>query len=111
MFDHILKTDFNRKRNSRGSKKNGVLMAWNDKNNQNPWGRNNQTPPELEEVIKDFKNKFKSTFGGSSSGGGSTGGSGVTKTARGGLKYLLILAVLVWLLSGIYIVDPAERGV
>ena len=70
-------------------------MAWNDKNNQNPWGRNNQTPPELEEVIKDFKNKFKSTFGGSSSGGGSTGGSGVTKTARGGLKYLLILVVLV----------------
>ncbi|SVD54551.1 uncharacterized protein METZ01_LOCUS407405, partial [marine metagenome] len=90
-----------------GQQQNGVLMAWNDKNNQNPWGGNNQTPPELEEVIKDFKNKFKSTFG----SGSSSGGSGVTKTARGGLKYLLILVVLVWLLSGIYIVDPAERGV
>ena len=27
-------------------------MAWND--------NNNQTPPELDEVIKDFKNKFNS---------------------------------------------------
>jgi len=27
------------------------------------------------------------------------------------LKYFVILAVLLWLLSGIYIVDPAERGV
>ncbi|MCS5592683.1 MAG: protease modulator HflK N-terminal domain-containing protein, partial [Gammaproteobacteria bacterium] len=25
-------------------------------NNQNPWGNNNQSPPELDEVIKDFKN-------------------------------------------------------
>ena len=42
-------------------KQNGASMAWNDKN---PWGGNNQTPPELDEVIKDFKNKFNSTFGG-----------------------------------------------
>ena len=35
-------------------------MAWND--------NNNQTPPELDEVIKDFKNKFNSAFGGKSSG-------------------------------------------
>jgi len=83
-----------------------ALMAWNDKNNQNPWGGNNQTPPELEEVIKDFKNKFNTRFGGGSSGKG-----GVNKAARGSLKYFVILAVLLWLLSGIYIVDPAERGV
>ena len=35
-------------------------MAWND--------NNNQTPPELDEVIKDFKNKFNSTFGGKTPG-------------------------------------------
>ena len=81
-------------------------MAWNDENNKNPWGGNNQTPPELEEVIKDFKNKFNTRFGGSSSGKG-----GLNKAARGSLKYFVILAVLLWLLSGIYIVDPAERGV
>ena len=79
-------------------KQNGVEMAWND--------NNNQTPPELDEVIKDFKNKFNTTFG-----GGSSNNSGVSKAAKGSFKYVLILAVLVWLLTGIYIVDPAERGV
>ena len=81
-------------------KQNGAEMAWND--------NNNQTPPELDEVIKDFKNKFSNTFGG---GGSSSNNSGVSKAAKGSFKYILILAVLVWLLSGIYIVDPAERGV
>ena len=79
-------------------KQNVAEMAWND--------NNNQTPPELDEVIKDFKNKFNTTFG-----GGSSKNAGVGKTAKGSFKYILILAVLVWLLSGIYIVDPAERGV
>ena len=83
-------------------------MAWNDDNNKNPWGGNNQTPPELEEVLKDFKNKFNTRFGGGSSGSGK---GGVSKAAKGSLKYFVILAVLLWLLSGIYIVDPAEKGV
>ena len=87
-------------------KQTGASMAWNDKDNQNPWGGNKQTPPELEEVIKDFKNKFNTRFGGGSSGKG-----GVSKAARGSFKYFIILAVLLWLLSGIYIIDPAERGV
>ena len=87
-------------------KQTGASMAWNDKDNQNPWGGNKQTPPELEEVIKDFKNKFNTRFGGGSSGKG-----GVSKVAKGSFKYFVILAVLLWLLSGIYIIDPAERGV
>ena len=73
-------------------------MAWND--------NNNQTPPELDEVIKDFKNKFNSTFGGKSSGK-----SGATKAAKGSFKYIFILAFIVWMATGIYIIDPAERGV
>ena len=73
-------------------------MAWND--------NNNQTPPELDEVIKDFKNKFNSTFGGKSSGN-----SGASKAAKGSFKYIFILAVIVWMATGIYIIDPAERGV
>ena len=87
-------------------KQTGASMAWNDKDNQNPWGGDKQTPPEIEEVIKDFKNKFNARFGGGSSGKG-----GVSKAARGSFKYFIILAVLLWLLSGIYIIDPAERGV
>ena len=89
-----------------GQKQTGAKMAWNDDNNKNPWGGNNQTPPELEEVLKDFKNKFNTRFGGGSSGKG-----GVSKAAKGSFKYFVILAVLLWMLSGIYIVDPAEKGV
>ena len=77
---------------------NGATMAWND--------NNNQTPPELDEVIKDFKNKFNSTFGGKSSGN-----SGASKAAKGSFKYIFILAFIVWMATGIYIIDPAERGV
>ncbi|MDC1318466.1 FtsH protease activity modulator HflK [Candidatus Thioglobus sp.] len=77
---------------------NGASMAWND--------NNNQTPPELDEVIKDFKNKFNSTFGGKSSGSSSAG-----KAAKGSFKYIFILAFIVWMATGIYIIDPAERGV
>ena len=77
---------------------NGVSMAWND--------NNNQTPPELDEVIKDFKNKFNSTFGGKSSGN-----SGASKAAKGSFKYIFILAFIVWMATGVYIIDPAERGV
>ena len=73
-------------------------MAWND--------NNNQTPPELDEVIKDFKNKFNSTFGSKT-----PGNSGASKAAKGSFKYIFILAFIVWLATGIYIVDPAERGV
>jgi membrane protease subunit HflK len=77
---------------------NGASMAWND--------NNNQTPPELDEVIKDFKNKFNSKFGGKSSGS-----SGASKAAKGSFKYIFILAFIVWMATGIYIIDPAERGV
>ena len=79
-------------------KQNGATMAWND--------NNNQTPPELDEVIKDFKNKFNSTFGGKSSGN-----SGASKAAKGSFKYIFILAFIVWMATGVYIIDPAERGV
>ena len=77
---------------------NRAEMAWNDDNNQ--------TPPELDEVIRDFKNKFNSTFGGNSSNK-----SGASKAAKGSFKYIAAIAILVWLATGIYIIDPAERGV
>ena len=57
---------------------------------RSPWGGNNQTPPELEEVIKDFKNKFNTRFG----GGGSSGKGGLNKAARGSLKYFVILGCI-----------------
>ena len=82
-------------------------MAWNDDKNQNPWGGNGQTPPELDEVIKDFKNKFSGIFGGKQPPNSDT----LNLPSKGNLKYIFILVLLVWILSGIYIVGPAEKGV
>jgi len=82
-------------------------MAWNDNNNQNPWGNNGQTPPELDQVIIDFKKKFSGVFGGKSPSNSDTPGL----PSAGGFKYIFILVLLVWILSGIYIIDPAEKGV
>ena len=83
-------------------------ISWNDNDKQNPWGGNGQTPPELDAVIKDFKNKFDNFFGGKKSSGSKEGGN---IPSAGGFKYIFILALLVWGLSGIYIIDPAEKGV
>ncbi|MDC0888521.1 FtsH protease activity modulator HflK [Candidatus Thioglobus sp.] len=84
------------------------IMAWNDNNsNQKPWGDNNQMPPDLDGVIKEFKDKFNSLFG----AGNSTSSSDAPKAPKGSLKFVVIIGVLVWMLSGIYIIDPAEKGV
>ncbi len=78
-------------------------------NKQNPWGGGNQTPPDLDEVLKDFKNKFGGMFSGGNGAPSKPNLPSIPKS--GGFRYLLILALLVWLLSGIYIIDPAEKGV
>lgn len=81
-------------------------------NNQSPWGGNasgSQSPPDLEEVINDFKNKFSNIFGGNKGDNAEiiSGKSPVT----GKFKFIIILLLSIWMLSGIYIIDPAERGV
>ena len=43
-------------------------MSWNGNDNKDPWGRND-TPPEIDEVIKKVRQRIESIFGGGSSGG------------------------------------------
>ncbi|MDO6459920.1 FtsH protease activity modulator HflK [Granulosicoccaceae sp. 1_MG-2023] len=92
-------------------------MAWNEpggSNDQDPWGnrKNNGSggPPDLDEVFKNLQNKFGGLFG--RRGGGSSGGSGGAGNI-GPRGFLIIGAVIAvfWLASGIYIIQPAERGV
>jgi len=84
-------------------------MAWND--NNNPWGdKQNTKPPELDEVIKDFKDKFGGIFGGGKPPGNSEKVVSLP-TPKGGFKYLLIVALMVWFGFGVYTIDPAEKGV
>lgn len=95
-------------------------MGWEDDSgrkrpgNNDPWGggKNSQQPPDLDEVIKKLQGKLSQIFGGKGSGGGngsSSGKSGGGSPIGPGTIFGLLIAV--WMLSGIYIVDPAERGV
>lgn len=85
-------------------------MPWNpsDQNKgKDPWGRDKtpQGPPDLHDLFKQFKKKF---FGGK--GGKSAPPS--EKRANGLFIGLIVLVILIlWVLSGIFIVAPAERAV
>ena len=80
-------------------------MSWNGNDNKDPWGRND-TPPEIDEVIKKVKERVDSIFGGGSSGGSSAGGGFTKKSAS------LVFFVLAFLYvgAGIYQVEEAERS-
>jgi len=89
-------------------------MAWNEpggSGGKDPWtGRSggDQGPPDLDEIVKKLQDKLSGLFGAKFRGGGGKSGSG-----SGGVRLSVILGVaaVIWFLSGIYIVDPAERGV
>jgi len=86
-------------------------MTWNEpggSRDKDPWGGRNddQGPPDLDEVVKKLQDKLGGLFGGRGGRGGSTSGGQM------GLFGLILLAVVViWALSGIYIVDAGKRGV
>ena len=93
-------------------------MAWNEPggNDKDPWGnrnRNSGGPPDLDEVFKNLKNWFESLT--SKKGGAQSGrtGGGLPGGSIGGTGLMLVVGLLavVWLLSGIYIVQPAQAGV
>ena len=94
-------------------------MAWNEpgKSGQDPWGNSgnnggggDKKPPKKQnnDDIDVLLKKAQSVFGGASKKFGNNSGGGI-----GGIGGSVIAGVVgvVWLLSGIYIVDPAERGV
>ena len=101
-------------------------MAWNEPggNDNDPWGNRNKSggggnnggPPDLDEVFKNLKNKFDAMFGksggsGSNGTGGSRGGMPGGKLGGIGLAVLAIIGLALWLMSGFYIVEPAQAGV
>lgn len=93
-------------------------MAWNEPggNNRDPWGGGNKQdgPPDLDEVLKNLKEKFGGLFGGSGRGGvkESSGGSGGNSQLSGkALAVLAVIAIAVWIATGFYIVQQQERAV
>ncbi|MDD5578919.1 MAG: FtsH protease activity modulator HflK [Methylobacter sp.] len=85
-------------------------MSWNEPggDKKDPWsGRGDQkTPPDLDEAIRSLQEKLGKIFGGGRGGNrGSSGGS------IKGLGFLIAGALLLWGLSGFYIVDEGNHGV
>jgi membrane protease subunit HflK len=85
-------------------------MAWNEPggDKKDPWGGGggNDGPPDLDEMARKMRERMNKFFGGK---GGGTAGKGGGRPLSFGL--VAIVAVLAWILSGIYIIEPAERGV
>lgn len=101
-------------------------MPWNEpgNNQRDPWsggprgggggGGGQQRPPDLEDMMRKLSQQLNGMFGGNSSGGdtgdgGSGGGMGHNSKAL--ISLGLIVALVVWLASGFYIVSEGERGV
>ncbi len=81
-------------------------MSWNGNDNKDPWGRND-TPPEIDEVIKKVRERVDSLFGGGSSGGSSSGGGFSIRS----FSFVFIFLFIIYLGAGIYVVQEAERSV
>jgi len=96
-------------------------MAWNNPDPNNPWGKNSgdsQQPPDLDEVLKDMQNKFSNLFGKKikSSGNNGNDGSDGNNNITGKFKFFgtgigISILLIIYLLTGFYIVDPDEKGV
>ena len=74
------------------------MDPWNDNPKKSPWGDNkNQSVPDIEELLTNLQNKFKFKGGG---GGQKSFGA-----------LMAVVALVVWLATGFFIVDPEEEGV
>ncbi|RFA30465.1 HflK protein [Alkalilimnicola ehrlichii] len=92
-------------------------MAWNEPGggNRDPWNGSgkDQGPPDLDEVLRKLQNRVRSLFGGKPphDGNGNDGGAGGGGAGFAGIGLLIGILLVVWLLSGIYIIDEGKRGV
>ncbi|OYY49940.1 MAG: HflK protein [Methylophilaceae bacterium 17-44-8] len=69
------------------------------------WQRNNEGPPDLDEVFRDLSKKINNLFGGSGGGGNTP-----SKNIDFPIVPIIGLVALVWLATGFYIVDQGSRG-
>ncbi len=84
-------------------------MAWNEPggNNNDPWknkGGKEQGPPDIDDVLKNLFGKF----GGKGGGGNSNSGFSLSGKSFG---LVALIAILIYVASGIYTIKEAERGV
>src|SRR5690625_5103604 len=84
-----------------------------------PRGGQNQGPPDLDELWRDFNKRLSGLFGrrprrNNPFGGGSDGGGGggqSPRSTRMGIIVVVVAAVLIWLGSGFFIIQEGNVGV
>ncbi len=76
-------------------------MAWNEPGNKDPWGRNKNNA-SIDGVFRDFKKVMDDLFGSNSS---------IPPSSKKSAGFLSAIILVIYLLSGIYIVNDGERGV
>ena len=86
-------------------------MAWDDGDKDNPRRSDKgKGPADLDAVVRDLQRKLASLFGGGKGGGGGRSGGDVPMNS-GLLASGVVLLLAVWALTGVYMIDAAERGV
>ncbi len=91
-------------------------MAWNEpggSGGKDPWGgrKDEQGPPDLDEVVKKLQDKLNGLFGGGGSGGGSSRSSANGGMGASGIGVILVILAVVWGFSGLYTIHEGTRGV
>src|SRR6202158_5285590 len=84
--------------------------------NDPQWGKkNNEGPPDLDEILRKLQQKISALLGFRGRASGSppppAGGGHMGAAVGGGVIMVILLIVAVWLASGFYIVDEGRRGV
>jgi membrane protease subunit HflK len=81
--------------------------------NDPQWGnKNSGGPPDLEELLRKLNAKISTLFGAASGSSKNPGGNNRSPQFKGGsLGLLVVIALLIWVASGFYIVDASQRGV
>lgn len=107
----------------------------NEDKNKDPWGKRNDGPPDLDKIIRDLIKKMRKFFetsdsnsnnntSGDGSGNSNNDGNKSTNTNKGldfksfdlkgfkfGFSTVLIVIAVLYIVSGFYIIKPAEQAV
>lgn len=76
------------------------------------WGqRNNEGPPDLDQVMRDLSRKINTMFGKSGNNGSSGPTSGNGNNVSLPIVPILAVLLLIWLATGFYLVDSGSKGV
>lgn len=93
-------------------------MPWNEPGSgpdKDPWGQKNkpQGPPDLDQIVRDIKDKLGLSGNSKRGGGGGNkaSGSGGNKLNMGMFLVIAVVAIGFWIVSGFYTVTQGEQGI